>query len=118
MVLTSPGESVRLWFPSRTRASFEENAADWLSPSAGSGSQTAPGGWTPDNPVSRDEEEEFRVGGTRGAVTGFTCQPRVTQRPGVPLLIKRCRHSLGKDYIRLLQERKRRKRRRTSNPWS
>lgn len=57
-VLTSLGESARLWFPWRTPASFEVNEADWLSPLAGSGSQTAPGGWTPDNPVSQGGEEE------------------------------------------------------------
>lgn len=56
--LTSLGESARPWFPWRTRASFEGNEADWLFPSAGSGSQTAPGGWTPDIPVNQEEEEE------------------------------------------------------------
>ncbi len=56
-VLTSPGGSARQWFPWRTRASFEANEADWLSPSEGSGSQTAPGGWTPDNPVSQEEDK-------------------------------------------------------------
>lgn len=54
-VLTSPGESARLWFPWHTRVSFEGNGADWLSPSAGSGSQTAPSGWTPDNPVNQGD---------------------------------------------------------------
>lgn len=53
-VLTSLGESARLWFPWRTRESFEVNEADWLSPSARSGSQTAPSGWTPDNPVNQE----------------------------------------------------------------
>jgi len=56
--LTSPGESARLWFPWRTRVSSEGNEADWLSPLAESGSQTAPGGWTPDNPVNQGEEED------------------------------------------------------------
>lgn len=51
-VLTSPGGSARRWFPWHTPASFEVNEADLLSPSAGSGSQTAPGGWTLDNPVN------------------------------------------------------------------
>lgn len=50
--LTSPGESARPWFPWHTQVSFEVSEADWSSPSAGSGSQTAPGGWTPDNPVN------------------------------------------------------------------
>lgn len=62
-VLTSPGGSAQLWFPWRTRASFEANEADWLSPSAGSGSQTAPGGWTPDNPVNQRGREEGGGGG-------------------------------------------------------
>lgn len=54
-VLTSPGESAQLWFPWHTRVSFEVNEADWLSPSARSGSQTAPSGWTPDNPVNQGD---------------------------------------------------------------
>lgn len=58
VVLTSPGESARLWFPWRTQESFEVNEADWLSPSAGSGSQTAPDGWTPDNPINQKEDRE------------------------------------------------------------
>lgn len=54
-VLTSPGESAQRWFPWHTPESFEVNVADWLSPSARSGSQTAPSGWTPDNPVNHKE---------------------------------------------------------------
>lgn len=65
-VLTSPGESAQLWFPWRTQVSFEGNEADWSSPSAGSGSQTAPGGWTPDSPVNHEGErkhEGYKTGG-------------------------------------------------------
>lgn len=68
-VLTSPVESAQLWFPWRTQVSFEVNEADWLFPSARSGSQTVPGGWTPDNPVNQDEKWEEEL-----AVTSFTCQ--------------------------------------------
>ena len=57
--LTSPGESARLWFPWHTPVSFEVSEADWLSPSVGSESQTAPGGWTPDNSVNQGEEDKL-----------------------------------------------------------
>lgn len=57
-VLTSPGESARLWFPWRTRESIEVNKADWSFLSARIGSQIAPGGWTPDIPVNQEEEKE------------------------------------------------------------
>lgn len=100
--LTSLGESARLWFPWHTQASFEGNEADWLSPSAGNGSQIAPGGWTPDIPVNQwegEEEEELRVGGNR-------------KKRRLPLLIKTCLqdHSFRKYYIRELQERRKGKR--------
>lgn len=65
--LTSPGEFARLWFPWRTRARSEVNEADWWSPSKGSGSQTAPSGWSPGSPVNPGEktkEEELSVGRT------------------------------------------------------
>lgn len=92
--LTSPGGSARLLFPWRTQASFEANEADWSSPSARSGSQTAPGGGTPDNPVNQGEEkgeDKFEwVEQQRGSCDRFhmPLQSHKTFKP--PLLIKMC----------------------------
>lgn len=73
--LTSPGGSARPWFPWRTPASFGASGAGWSSPSAGSGSQTAPGGWSPGNPVNhrggREEEGRRKGAGTEDGQPGL-----------------------------------------------
>lgn len=54
------------------------NEADWSSPSTRNGSQTAPGGWTPDNPVNQGKEEDkFELAEPeRGAFECFHMPPK------------------------------------------